>query len=99
MPVKKPVAVLQSNSAPLFNPDDLLPIGEIARRLHTHVSWVREKIRRRCPNPMPVHNLGRHLLFSWPSVCAWIANCPRPVHAAHPPRRKVKKSQMTKVAA
>src|SRR5438094_7656500 len=74
-------------SAPAFNPNDLLSINEVAARLRTEVSWVREKSRRRCPNPMPVHNLGRHLLFHWPAVCAWIANSPRPVHAAHPPRR------------
>src|SRR5690349_12640069 len=99
MPVKKSVAIFSlPTSAPLFNPDDLLSIDEVAARLRTDVSWVREKIRRRCPNPMPVHNLGRHLLFHWPAVCAWIADCPRPVHAAHPPRRR-KKPQMVKEKA
>lgn len=83
--VKSAVAVLPVS---LFNPEDLLPIEEVGRRLHTDVSWVREKVRRRCPNPLPVHNLGRHLLFHWPDVCEWIRNSPRPIHAAHPPRRK-----------
>ena len=46
-----------------FNPADLLPLEEVARRLHVDVAWVREKVRRRCPNPMPVYNLGRHLLL------------------------------------
>jgi excisionase family DNA binding protein len=98
MSSKNPAAV-PPTSVPLFNPDDVLSIEEVAARLKTDVGWVREKIRRRCPNRMPAYNLGRHLLFHWPSVCAWIANCPRPVHAVHPPRRKVKKPQMAKVAA
>jgi len=25
-------------------------------------------IRRRCPNPIPVYNLGRHLVFDWIKV-------------------------------
>ncbi len=75
-----------------FNPDDLLAIEQVAARLRTEVAWVREKIRRRCPNPIPVFNLGRHLLFSWPAVCEWIRNAPRPVHAAHRRRKQVKKA-------
>jgi hypothetical protein len=74
-----------------FNPTDLLSIEEVAARLKADVAWVREKIRRRCPNPMPVKNLGRHLLFYWPDVCEWIRNCHRPVHAPHIRRKKLKK--------
>lgn len=93
MPPKSATVVGLPTSAPVFAPADLLPLEEVARRLHTSVAWVREKIRRRCQNPIPFHNLGRHLLFHWPTVCAWIANTQRPVHAAHPPRRKkMKKS-------
>jgi hypothetical protein len=40
---------------------------------------------------MPVFNLGRHLLFSWPAICEWIRNVPRPIHAAHR-RKRVKKA-------
>jgi len=32
-------------------PEQFISIEEVARRLHTDVGWVREKIRRRCPNP------------------------------------------------
>lgn len=71
-----------------FNPSDLLAIDEVARRLHADVGWVRQKVRRRSPNPMPVYNLGRHLLFSWSAVCEWIRNSPRPVHAPHIRRRR-----------
>jgi hypothetical protein len=95
---KKLSVTALSASSPLFNPDDLLSIEQLAARLRTDVAWVREKIRRRCPNPLPTYNLGRHLLFHWPAVCAWIVNSPRPVHAKHV-RRKVKKPQTVKVAA
>jgi hypothetical protein len=84
--VKTPTPI--TAAAVEFNPSDLLPIEEVARRLHTDVAWVREKCRRRCPNPIPVYNLGRHLLFDWQQVSAWIVNSPRPVHAAH--RRRTK---------
>lgn len=71
-----------------FNPADLLSIEEVAARLKTDIGWVREKIRRRCSNPMPVYNLGRHLVFDWQQVSEWIRNCPRPVHAPHIRREK-----------
>jgi hypothetical protein len=83
---------LKTNGTPTppaaFNPDDLVPIEEVARRLCTDVNWVREKCRRRCPNPIPVYNLGRHLLFDWAQVSEWIRNSARPVHAKHIRRTK-----------
>ena|SRR5437667_5551916 len=78
--------------------DQFISIEEVARRLHAAVPWVREKIRRRCPNPMPVFNLGRHLVFDWAQVVEWVRKSPRPIHAAHK-RRKVKKPQMVKEKA
>jgi hypothetical protein len=72
-----------SGTSPTIPPEDLIPIEELAKRLHQTVGWVREKCRRRCPNPIPVWNLGRHLLFDWNQVSAWIRSCPRPVHASH----------------
>ena len=66
----------------------------IARLLRPDLSpeegldWVREKCRRRCQNPMPVRNVGRHLLFDWVLVSEWINNSPRPVHAPHKRRTK-----------
>jgi hypothetical protein len=82
-----------TTSVPVFNPADLLPIEEVARRLHTNVSWVREKVRRRCPNAIPCYNLGKHLLFSWPDVCTWIRETGRGVpHVKHHRTRKVKKA-------
>jgi len=84
----KTLAVVPSVN-PIFNPEDLLPIEEVARRLHVDAAWVREKVRRRCSNPIPVYNLGRHLLFDWTQVSEWIRSTPRPIHAAH--RRRTKK--------
>jgi hypothetical protein len=80
-------------SAPI-PPNDLITIEEMARRLRPDVSpekgiaWVREKCRRRCANPIPVYNLGRHLMFDWIQVSEWIRNSSRPVHAYHNRRKK-----------
>ena len=89
VPSTKSVTALSAT----FNSEDLLSIGEVARRLHADVAWVREKCRRRCANPIPVYNLGRHLLFNWADVSEWIRNSLRPVHSAHIRRRKEKKSE------
>lgn len=93
----KTLAVIPSVNP--FNPQDLLPIEEVSRRLHVDVAWVREKVRRRCPNPIPVYNLGRHLLFDWTQVSAWIRSTPRPIHAAHRRRTKeqIEKDRKLKV--
>src|SRR6266436_9311068 len=86
------VSVPQQKNVPVVSapipPQDLIPIEELANRLHQTVAWVREKCRRRCPNPIPVYNLGRHLLFDWIQVSEWIRNSPRPIHARHHRRRK-----------
>ncbi len=86
MPVTSKLSLVPASA---FNPDDLVPIEEVARRLHNTISWVREKVRPRSPNPMPVHNVGRHLLFHWPTVCDWVRGSTRPVHMKHR-RRKSK---------
>lgn len=72
-----------------ISPENLIPVEELARRLHQTKSWVREKCRRRCPNPIPVFNLGRHLLFDWVQVSEWIRNAPRPIHARHHRQKKI----------
>jgi hypothetical protein len=72
------------------SPSPFLSIEEIAALLRADVNWVREKIRRRSPNPMPVFNLGRHLVFDWAQVEEWVRSSPRPIHAAHKRRKKPK---------
>jgi hypothetical protein len=101
MVIRKLPVPVQSISAPI-PPEDLITIEEMARRLRPDVSpekgiaWVREKCRRRSANPIPVHNLGRHLMFEWTKVSEWIRNAPRPVHAPH---RRRKSATKLKVAA
>ncbi len=69
--------------------DDLIPIEELAKRLHQTEAWVREKCRRRCSNPIPVYNLGRHLLFDWRQVSEWIRETGRgQAHMKHHRTRK-----------
>lgn len=80
---KPKIDSVQSSTPACGCADQFISIEEVARRLHADVSWVRAKIRRRSPNPMPVFNLGRHLLFDWVQVVEWVRNSPRPVHAAH----------------
>jgi hypothetical protein len=87
---KKNVVAIDAPQAISLAPDQFISIEEVARRLRTDVPWVREKIRRRCPNPMPVFNLGRHLVFDWAQVVHWVRNLPRPIHAAHHRRWKKK---------
>ena len=100
MALQKNVTV-PSISAPI-PPENLITIQEMARRLRPDlpepdgVAWVREKCRRRCSNPIPVFNLGRHLMFDWVQVSEWIRKSPRPVHAPH---RRRKSATKLKVAA
>lgn len=90
--VKTKQALAVVPSVTLTTVSEFVSIEEVARRLHADVLWVREKIRRRCPNPMPVFNLGRHLVFDWAQVVEWVRNSPRPVHAAHHRRKAQKKA-------
>lgn len=92
---KSTIAAIQPVAIPPVV-DQFISLEEVARRLHADVNWVREKIRRRCSNPIPVFNLGRHLLFDWQQVSEWVRNSPRPVHAAH---LRLKKPQAVKKAA
>ncbi len=103
--VRKNVPALPQQIAAPIPPEDLITIEVMARRLRSDVpeaegvAWVREKCRRRCPNPIPVWNLGRHLLFDWVQVSEWIRNSPRPIHARHRRRKKTDvPSQMKKAA-
>jgi hypothetical protein len=90
--VRQWLVPMSQNNVPVtvsaIQPDNLLPLEELAKRLHQTPSWVREKCRRRCPNPIPVYNLGRHLLFDWTQVSEWIRSVPRPTHAPHRRRKK-----------
>ena len=79
-----------------YEPGDALGIDAVATWLRPGVprekgiAWVREKCRRRSPAQLPVKNLGRALLFSKIEITNWLQKLERPVHAAHPPRRRKK---------
>jgi len=79
-------------SAP-FSPETLITIEELAKRLHNTEAWVREKCRRWCPNPIPVMNAGRHLLFDWVQVSEWLRTLPRPTHVRHVRRKKSERNE------
>lgn len=68
---KKTVAI-SSPALPVIEPADIITMPELAKRLKVSERWVYEKSRRRCPNPLPVINVGRYLRFHWPSVSAWL---------------------------
>ena len=82
---------------PYSDRNNILVAEGVARLLRPDLSpeaglaWVREKTRRRCPNPLPVRNVGRHLLFDWLLVSEWIRESERPVHAPHRRRTRVVK--------
>lgn len=62
---------------------DVFTVEQIAVKLHQTVEWVESKCRRRCPYPIPFHNIGNHRLFVWSEVFAWVVNAPQVVHSSH----------------
>ena len=51
---------------------ELLTHEEIAARLKVPPSWVYEKTRKRCQNPMPSIPMGRYIRFDWDAVVKWL---------------------------
>jgi len=94
-----PLRAGASNQTPAYIPysdrNNIMVAEDVARLLRPDLSpeaglaWVREKTRRRCSNPMPVRNVGRHLLFDWVLVSDWIRESERPAHAPHKRRTRV----------
>lgn len=52
--------------------ENILTPEELAARLKVPDSWVYEKTRRRCRNPIPCLRLGRYVRFDWVAVAAWL---------------------------
>jgi predicted DNA-binding transcriptional regulator AlpA len=52
--------------------EDILTPEEVAARLKVPESWVYEKTRVRCRNPIPCLRLGRYIRFDWLAVIAWL---------------------------
>ena len=52
--------------------EDILTPEEVAARLKVPESWVYEKTRVRCRNPIPCLRLGRYIRCDWLAVIAWL---------------------------
>jgi len=71
-PTTKYYPVLNPFTAETINPNDILTPEEVAARLKVPESWVYEKTRARCRNPMPCLRLGRYIRFDWNAVITWL---------------------------
>src|ERR1700689_2278785 len=79
-------------SASLVKAEDILTPEDLAPRLKVPDSWVYEKTRGRCRNPIPCLRLGRYVRFDWAAVATWLTapapQEPRPSKPDLPSRRK-----------
>jgi excisionase family DNA binding protein len=67
----------------LVKAEDILTPEELAARLKVPDSWVYEKTRGRCRNPIPCLRLGRYVRFDWTSVATWLT-APHDTNPAKP---------------
>jgi excisionase family DNA binding protein len=61
-----------SHLGPGLKPENILTPEEVAARLKVPDSWVYEKTRARCRNPIPCLRLGRYVRFDWNAVISWL---------------------------
>jgi len=65
--------------------EDIITPEELAARLKVPESWVYEKTRGRCRNPIPCLRLGRYVRFDWTTVAIWLtAPAPQETPPARP---------------
>jgi predicted DNA-binding transcriptional regulator AlpA len=72
--------------------EDILTPEEVAARLKVPPSWVYEKTRARCRNPIPCLRLGRYVRFDWGAVINWLSTASEQENAARPgisPKRRL----------
>ena len=55
-----------------INAEDILTSAELAGLLKVKESWLREKTRKRCRNPIPYLKLGKYIRYDWNAVSAWL---------------------------
>src|SRR5260370_12200397 len=55
------------------NLGEILTPEELADRLKVSVSWIYEKRRPRCANPIPALPMGRLMRFDWETVVEWLS--------------------------
>ncbi len=85
----KRAGAASAEGSSLVKAEDILTPEELAARLKVPDSWVYEKTRGRCRNPIPCLRLGRYVRFDWTAVATWLtipqdANPPRPGLPTHP---------------
>jgi len=62
-----------SHISPGLKSEDILTPEEVAARLKVPESWVYEKTRARCRNPIPCMRLGRYIRFDWQNIIKWLS--------------------------
>jgi excisionase family DNA binding protein len=82
---KRTGAAWAEASPSLVKAEDILTPEELAARLKVPDSWVYEKTRGRCRNPIPCLRLGRYVRFDWTAVATWLtAPTPQETSLARP---------------
>lgn len=64
---------LEESSNANIQPENILTPQELAARLRVRTSWITEKTRARCVNPIPCFRIGRYVRFDWSRVIQWLA--------------------------
>jgi excisionase family DNA binding protein len=60
----------QTGISPVVQPQDILTVDELAKRLKVKRTFIYEK--QRSTNPLPTIRVGRYLRFDWAEVSAWL---------------------------
>jgi hypothetical protein len=55
-----------------IEPSTILTPAQLAQRLQVTPSWIRQKCRSRCGNPLPHFRIGRYVRFDWLAVSDWL---------------------------
>jgi predicted DNA-binding transcriptional regulator AlpA len=53
---------------------EILTPEEVAALLRVAPSWVYEKSRRRCKDPLPVRRIGKYIRFKKTDIDLWLAS-------------------------
>jgi len=76
----------------VLKPEDIITPEELAARLKVPETWVYEKTRGRCRNPIPCLRIGKYVRFDWVVVATWLTTTApqeaRPARPDLPNRRK-----------
>jgi excisionase family DNA binding protein len=56
----------------MLDPNDILTPAELAVRLKVPETWIYEKTRGRCLDPLPCMRIGRYIRFNWTAVVEWL---------------------------